>query len=132
MADREFTEGELSDLIRLAARRQRQEPHRRVTYEEVLAIGRDLGLEPGHLHAAMGELDKVRKERHRRVRRKMGFFRHLAVYGTVVTGLFLIYLISGGGHPWPLYPAVGWGIAVAIQGFSVYFHEKEAMIRETL
>ena len=42
-----------------------------------------------------------------------GFRAHLTVYCAVIGFLVLIWLVTGAGHPWPIYPAGGWGIGLA-------------------
>lgn len=45
---------------------------------------------------------------------------HLAVYGVVVVGLFLINLMTGISQPWFLFPTFGWGMFVAMHGMVTY------------
>ena len=46
---------------------------------------------------------------------------HATVYFAVNAFLFMIWLITTApGHPWFLYPAGGWGIALAIQAVATY------------
>ena len=75
---------------------------------------------------------KERRAKQRRIRHKLGFFQHLAVYGVVITGLACLNLLTSPRSLWFLYPAIGWGIGVAIQGASVYFSEKEALMRQSV
>ena len=40
---------------------------------------------------------------------------HVAVYLAVIAFLFLIWLLTSPfGYPWPIWPAMSWGVAVAI------------------
>jgi len=41
------------------------------------------------------------------------FRQHLTVYAAVIGMLVVIWLLGGAGHPWPIYPALGWGIGLA-------------------
>ncbi len=41
---------------------------------------------------------------------------HLRIYLTFVVFFVLIWALTGGGYFWPIWPALGWGVAVAIQG----------------
>ena len=41
---------------------------------------------------------------------------HFSIYSVVVVFLVLIWALSGGGYFWPVWPAVGWGLGVAIHG----------------
>lgn len=129
---REFTNEELSEIIRIAARTQTRAPNSRISYDEMVAVGRDLGIDAATLDVAASEIMKERRAKQRRIRHKMGFMQHLAVYGVVITGLACLNLMTGSHHLWFLYPAIGWGIGVAIQGASVYFSEKEALLRQSV
>jgi hypothetical protein len=48
------------------------------------------------------------------------FLLHVGTYGVVISGLFLINLMAGIGHPWFLLPAFGWGLFVALHGLVMY------------
>ncbi|HEX4901683.1 MAG TPA: DUF1707 domain-containing protein [Acidimicrobiales bacterium] len=41
-----------------------------------------------------------------------GFRGHLTVYSLVIGMLVVLWLLGGAGHPWPIYPAMGWGIGL--------------------
>src|SRR4029077_3262162 len=41
---------------------------------------------------------------------------HLRIYLVVVVFLVIIWALSGGGYFWPAWPAMGWGLGVAIHG----------------
>jgi hypothetical protein len=64
-------------------------------------------------------------ERYARARKRVeqlkGFYIHLAVYLVVNIGLFAINMITSPGTLWFYWAAIGWGIAVAIQGATVMF-----------
>ena len=49
-----------------------------------------------------------------------GFKTHLTLYALVNVMLIGIWAASGGGYFWPIWPMLGWGIGVAINGFVVY------------
>ena len=60
-------------------------------------------------------------ERTRRGLAEKAFQAHAATWFVVNAFLFLIWLITTApGHPWFLYPAGGWGIAVALQAYATY------------
>jgi hypothetical protein len=50
----------------------------------------------------------------KRVEEIKRFYVHLVVYVLVNLGLFAINMIASPGHVWFFWPALGWGIAVAI------------------
>jgi hypothetical protein len=45
-----------------------------------------------------------------------GFAAHLRVYLAVISLLVAIWALTGMGHPWPVWPALGWGIGLAAHG----------------
>ncbi len=59
------------------------------------------------------------KEAKKRVNRKKGFYRHLAVYIAVNTVFFFVVFIKSGTLNW-IYPASFWGIGLVINYFSVF------------
>ena len=74
---------------------------------------------------------------HARVRQLRAFYVHAGVYFAVMLFLFLINAVTrdaagndmfggrmyhhGGGDWWVIWPALGWGVAVAIHGIVVAF-----------
>lgn len=56
----------------------------------------------------------------KRVEDIKGFYGNLTSYIVVITGLAILNLVSSPGHLWFLYPAIGWGIGVAIHGMTVF------------
>jgi len=63
--------------------------------------------------------DYLYEEAKKRVNRKKGFYRHLAVYLVVNTVMFFTVFSNEGTFNW-LYPAAFWGIGLAIHYFSVF------------
>lgn len=55
----------------------------------------------------------------RRVRAERGFYIHAIIYATVIGFLLLVNLMTDGGW-WVQWPMLGWGVAVAINGISVF------------
>ena len=45
---------------------------------------------------------------------------HAAVWFAVNGFLFMIWLLAGAGHPWFLYPAMGWGIGLAAHATAAF------------
>lgn len=46
-------------------------------------------------------------------RKTLAFYKHLSSYVLVITFLWLMWIFSGFGFPWPIYPTLGWGIGIA-------------------
>ncbi len=55
----------------------------------------------------------------RRAGAKMGWLVHALVY--VAVNLFLIALAAAGERNWAIFPALGWGVGLAVHGLVVYF-----------
>lgn len=79
--------------------------------------------------------EEIRKKALGRVRARKSFFIHLSVYLAVNAFLWIIWFVNSGaamgtagwgmhGAPvWPIFPTLGWGIAIVIHGVSVFaFH----------
>ena len=61
-----------------------------------------------------------REREARQIRRRRGFLLHAALWATVNLMLVVIWALVGGGHPWFVYPLLGWGIGVVAHGVSAY------------
>ena len=57
--------------------------------------------------------------------RKRSFRHHLAIYLAVIAGLACIDLVTSPDHLWVQWPAIGWGIGVALQGVRTYLPPEE-------
>jgi len=49
---------------------------------------------------------------HERARRRVEFRTHLIVYVITISTLWIIWMITRQGYPWPIWPMAGWGIGV--------------------
>lgn len=49
---------------------------------------------------------------------KLGWYIHACVY--LCVNLFLAVLSAASGRHWALFPALGWGLGLAIHGFIVF------------
>jgi hypothetical protein len=63
--------------------------------------------------------DPVERLAHRRARAKMGWYIHATVY--VAVNAMLAVVSSLAGHTWAVFPALGWGLGLAIHGAVVFF-----------
>ena len=104
---------------------------------ELVAVAEEVGIEPEALQVAAAEVLAERSEQglvlearrlaeldHRRARR--GWLRHLASYGVIMAGLVGLDLATGSGVWW-IYPALGWGMGVALHGVRVVLFDKESV-----
>jgi hypothetical protein len=72
------------------------------------------------------DLTVRREQAIKRIKAKNDFKIHLVVYLAVNTMLVVIWAFTNAGQPfpqgffWPIFPIVGWGIGVVINGYVAY------------
>ena len=71
-----------------------------------------------------GDLPEPREaheiEERRRSMMEHAFQMHARVYVLVNVFLVGVWLAVGGGYFWPIWPILGWGLAVGLQGGLLY------------
>jgi hypothetical protein len=63
-----------------------------------------------------------REEAIARLKKKSDFLAHLFTYLAVNAFLVTIWLATGAGFFWPVFPMMGWGIGLALHAWDVYWH----------
>lgn len=71
----------------------------------------------------MSTNEERRKEAIKRLKAKRDFKTHAAAYVTVNTMLVIIWALSGAGSFWPIWPILGWGVALALNAWAVYIRK---------
>ena len=66
----------------------------------------------------MEQHDTIEHQARRRAGMKMGWFIHAGVYVAVNALLAVLSLLSG--RHWAIFPALGWGLGLAIHGIVVF------------
>ncbi len=82
-------------------------------------------------------MESKEKEVWEAAKKRVGFRRHLYTYIVINAFLWAVWFFSEhlqtqgepGGVPWPVYPMIGWGIALAFQFRNAYLHSGETAIR---
>lgn len=59
-----------------------------------------------------------REREARQIRRRRALLIHASIYVAVNVLLFVVWALTGGGHPWFLYVLLGWGIGLVAHGAS--------------
>ena len=118
---KQYSKEQVDRIIRRALKLKKEDS---ITHQELVDTAREFGIDPQMLEAAIAEDQKVfQKEKDRRkrlARRKARFHRHLASY-IIVIGALLIINIMTPGPWWFQWPALGWGIGLALNFKAAYF-----------
>ena len=70
----------------------------------------------------MDDVENSREAAVKRLKAKRDFKTHVATYLIVNTMLVVIWAVAGGGgYFWPIWPILGWGIGLVLDGWRVYF-----------
>lgn len=97
-------------------------------HADLVAVAQEMGVSPHAVEEAVAELAAERElglalvERQSRRRRR--FWRGLSTYGLVNAFLVGVDLITGGGMWW-YWPAMGWGLFVALSGVRAFFPDDD-------
>lgn len=74
----------------------------------------------------LNESDEKRLRARKIAKKKADFIKHFIIYVIVIVFLAIINNVTYRGYQWWLWPALGWGIGVVLNFFSVYvFKGKE-------
>ena len=118
---KQYSKEQVDRIIRRALKLKKED---QITHQELVDTAKEFGIDPPTLEAAIAEDQKVfKKERARRirlVRRKARFHRHLASYIIVIGALLIINTMTPGPW-WFQWPALGWGIGLALNFKAAYF-----------
>jgi hypothetical protein len=87
----------------------------------------------------MTELSKITEVERReraiaRLKQKSDFRTHLFVYLVVNGFLVLVWLATGAGFFWPIFPVLAWGIGLVFNAWDVYWRKpiSEEQIRREM
>lgn len=70
------------------------------------------------MYAATLSFDEVERLARKRAGAKLGWYIHATVY--LAVNLMLTLLSALSGHHWAVFPALGWGLGLAIHGTVVF------------
>lgn len=62
--------------------------------------------------------DALERTARRRAGMKLGWYIHTGAY--IAVNLFLAVLAASAGRGWAIYPALGWGLGLALHGVVVF------------
>lgn len=73
------------------------------------------------------DLDRLAE---RRVKARLGWYAHATVYVCVISGLALLGWWQG--KLWPVAPALGWGLGLAMHGLAVFVWGSGSRLKDTM
>lgn len=68
----------------------------------------------------------------KQARRRVGFRIHATAYVLMTAVQWLIWALTWTGHPWPLYPMLGWGIGLLAHYVAVYDRRRLFSVKREL
>ena len=69
--------------------------------------------------------DEIRTLAQRKVAEKKSFYHSLFIYLIINAMLFVVWFLTGRGHPWFLWVLFFWGISLAFQSIKIFVFPKE-------
>lgn len=83
---------------------------------------------------AVEEDTTVRSMAIARLKKQSDFKVHLLVYALVNACLVVVWAMTGAAFFWPVFPMIGWGIGVVLNGWDAYRRElpTESQIRQEM
>ena len=78
----------------------------------------------------MPDEEILRKKALSQLRKKRILKRQVQTYFTVNLALFVIWLLTGMGYFWPIWPVFGWGISLAVQSWKLAHPERDFSTEE--
>lgn len=66
------------------------------------------------------EVSKEEEKAFKYVQAIKGFYGHLITYVIVITGLFILNIVSSPDYIWAKWPALGWGIGILSHGLRAF------------
>ena len=72
------------------------------------------------MEAGADSEQQLRERAVQRLKKKRDFHTHVLIYVAVNAFLVAIWAVTSGGYFWPIFPILGWGIAVVANAWDVY------------
>jgi 2TM domain-containing protein len=123
-----YSSDDVQAILGRALERQQARGEGELTYEDLVAIGRDVGLGEAAIAAAAREHERegdVDAELARRLRRaRTGLLSHTASFAIVNAFLVLVNLLTG-GPMWWVWPFAGWGVGLAFHLLAIATADRE-------
>jgi hypothetical protein len=126
---RTYTRDEVQAILGKALEQQHADGDA-LSHDDLLAIGRELGIERAALEAAAAGMQgdaEMRREVERRIRAAhRGFAWHFLTYALVIALLATINLMTG-GPLWFVWAALGWGVGLGLHAMAAFTGDRHAL-----
>ena len=70
--------------------------------------------------------EEIYREARKKVEEKKGFYTHFIVYNLVSIILVIIWVVTGAGFPWFVFPLGGWGIGILFHFLGAFVFSRQA------
>lgn len=125
--DRRYSDDEVRAILGRAVERDHVDGDA-LGHEDLVAVAKELGVSPDAVEEAVADLAAEREVGSalvlRQSRRRRRFWRGLSTYALVNAFLVGVDIVTGGGTWW-YWPAMGWGLFVALSGVRAFFPDDE-------
>ena len=91
-----------------------------ISHEQFLEIATEVGISAQTLEKAEKAWLEKQKSSQKQAKRRRGFRLHLINYLAVSVFLVLLNLVTTPRHFWSIYPILGWGLGVTVDGLCIY------------
>ena len=113
-----YSSEEVQQILREATMLQKSNE---ISQEQLLEIAAEVGISPETLQKAENAWLERQKTSEKQATRRSRFIRfHLIPYLAVSVFLVLLNLVTTPRHFWSVYPILGWGLGVTIDGLCRY------------
>jgi hypothetical protein len=76
--------------------------------------------------------EEIERIARKRAGAKLGWYVHALVYVVVNAGMFAASAYGLRQRPWTVYPAMGWGLGLALHGIAVFLLGSGSSLRERM
>ena len=122
-----YSTQELGQAIALALERKAKAEATggKYDYDDLAAAANEVGIDEKELRAALASLHPALPSEpatmsDQRLRSKQKLYRHAAIWGAFTTFFFMLDMLTAGGQ-WFFFPALAWGVGLAVQAIKYYF-----------
>ena len=115
---KKYSNEEVQEILREATMMQKDNE---ISQEQLLEIAAEVGISAENLQKAEKAWLERKEKTQKQARRKSRFIRfHLIPYLAVSVFLVLLNLVTTPRYFWSVYPILGWGLGVTIDGSLIY------------